>query len=304
MTEYLIGTGGWNYFKVPNKPSLKTYSELFRFVEVNYTFYQYPNIRTVESWRKTVPKDFTFSVRCHQDLTHKIGFKPVNEAYQILYKMRTYCEILQSPYLVMETPSTYTFQQENAKTAREFFQTLSLRGIELIWEIRAPITPAVTDLMKDFNIIHCVDLSTTKPCYSSEVTYSRLFGKGHHNIYQFDDRELLEIDQKAQETNSKTVVLSYHGIRMNNDAARFQHYKKTGTFLPTTPFIGVDSAKAVLAEDAKFPSTKAALAESQGWKVIDLTQDKRAHLSKLLNKIPDRTYANLDEVTKELKLIL
>jgi uncharacterized protein YecE (DUF72 family) len=62
MPDFFVGTGGWDYFKVPNKQSLKTYSEVFNFVEVNYTFYEYPNLRLVEGWSKTVPKDFTFSV--------------------------------------------------------------------------------------------------------------------------------------------------------------------------------------------------------------------------------------------------
>jgi uncharacterized protein YecE (DUF72 family) len=43
LTDYLIGTGGWVYFQVPGKPSLKAYSEVFNFVEVNYTFYEYPD---------------------------------------------------------------------------------------------------------------------------------------------------------------------------------------------------------------------------------------------------------------------
>jgi uncharacterized protein YecE (DUF72 family) len=63
LPDFLIGTGGWAYFRVPNKPSLKVYSEVFNFVEVNYTFYEFPNNRMVKGWRKTVPKDFTFSVR-------------------------------------------------------------------------------------------------------------------------------------------------------------------------------------------------------------------------------------------------
>jgi uncharacterized protein YecE (DUF72 family) len=107
MPDFLVGTGGWAYFKVPNKPSLKTYSEVFNFVEVNYTFYEYPNLRLVEGWRKTVPKDFTFSVRCHQDLTHKIGLKPTDEANQVLGQMVNYCKILDSPFLVLETPANY-----------------------------------------------------------------------------------------------------------------------------------------------------------------------------------------------------
>jgi uncharacterized protein YecE (DUF72 family) len=63
LTDYLIGTGGWAYFNVPGKPSLKAYSEVFNFVEVNYTFYEYPDTLMAEQWRRTVPDDFTFSVR-------------------------------------------------------------------------------------------------------------------------------------------------------------------------------------------------------------------------------------------------
>ena len=91
---------------------------------------------------------------------------------------------------------------------------------------------------------------------------------------------------------------------MNTDAARFKHYKDTGKFLPITSSIGVDSAKAVLSEDAQFPATKSELTLDQGWKVIDLTPDRRAHLSEILEKIPDKTYGRLEEVLTELRAVL
>ena len=84
-------------------------------------------------------------------------------------------------------------------------------------------------------------------------------GKGQHNIYQFTDDELVEIQHQAEETNSKQIILAYHGLRMNSDALRFQQRLKTGNFLPVTSANGADSAKAVLAEDAKFPSSKSEL---------------------------------------------
>jgi uncharacterized protein YecE (DUF72 family) len=43
-----VGGGGGPYFKVPGKYSLKAYSEVFNFVEVNYTFYGYPDTRRVQ----------------------------------------------------------------------------------------------------------------------------------------------------------------------------------------------------------------------------------------------------------------
>lgn len=304
-TDYLVGTGGWAYFKVPGKQSLEAYSQIFNFTEVNYTFYEYPNVRRVERWRRIVPADFVFSVRCHQDLTHRIGLKPTDEAYYVLNQMLRYCKVLKAPFLVLETPVGYTMNREEVKNARNFFSSSSsLRGIRLVWEIRAPLTPAVVDLMHDFNIVHCVDLSRAEPLLESDVVYSRLFGRGKLNIYQFTDEELTEIDEKAKGCNCKVAALSYHGVRMNTDAARFMHYKQTGKFSPATSFTGVDSAKTVLSEDAKFPSSKDELIAHQGWKVVDVTLDKRVHLSDLLSRIPEKTFSSIDEVVAALERVM
>jgi uncharacterized protein YecE (DUF72 family) len=301
LTNYLIGTGGWAYFKVPDKPPLKAYSEVFNFVEVNYTFYEYPDTRMVEGWRRTVPDDFTFAVRCHQDLTHRAGLKPVDEAYYVLGRMVTYCGILDAPFLVLETPARYVMNQDAVDRARDFLSSANLRGVRLVWEVRAQVTAAAVDLMRDFNMIECVDLSVETPSVESDILYSRLFGKGKHNVWQFTDDELLTIDHEVDGINPRIAALSYHGVRMNMDAARYMQYKKAGTFVPITDFTGVDSARAVLFEDTQFPISKSELIENQGWKVIDITLDKRVHLGELLANIPDKTYISVDEVAEALE---
>lgn len=304
MTEYLIGTGGWGYFDTAKDSSLQAYSRIFNFVEVNYSFYHYPSAQKVEKWRHSVPDNFNFSVRCHRDLTHRIGLKPNDEAYEVFYKMSSYCRILESSYLVLQTPASYIIEGRNIKEAIDFLSSLKLGGLRLIWEYRAPVTQTITRLMQDFNIIQSVDLSKTKPSYNLDVAYSRLFGKGQHNIYQFADEELIEIDKNAQDTKAKTVMLSYHGARMHIDAARHLYYKKTGKFLPVTACTGINSARAVLSEDTEFPITKNELKKNQGWKVIDLAEGKRVHLSELIEKMHDRTYHSLDEVLVELGAVI
>ena len=257
LPDFLVGTGGWAYFPNPYKPSLKLYAQAFNFVEVNQTFYEYPDMKTVERWRKTVPENFTFAVRCHQVLTHRLGFEPIDEAYYVLGQMVAYCGVLNAPFLVLETPHKYTITRKIADKARDLFSSWDLNGVRLVWEIRAPVTQAAIDLMQDFGMVHCVDLSWQTPAIKSDVVYSRLFGKGKHNLYQFTDSELVEIDRNAEESNSKVVALSYHGARMGTDALRFTQYKKTGNFLPVTAYTGLDSARAVLSEDAVFPTSKA-----------------------------------------------
>lgn len=304
LVEYLVGTGGWNYFNVENKPSLNAYSEVFNFVEVNYTFYEYPNPVYVQRWRSIVPANFVFSIRCHQDLTHKIGLKPVEAAFEVFCKMKAYCDILESPYLVLETPASYVLDDKGISAARDFLASASLNGVRLVWEYRAPFNMEVVKLMADFNIIQSIDLSRETPALASDVVYSRLFGKGKHNLYQFTDDEILEIQVNANSLKAQRVILAFHGARMNSDAARFKMQRVTGRFLPVTNYLGVDSAKTVLSEDTVFPSTKSHLIDDQGWKVIDLSEMRRVHLSEVLERIPDKNYSSLDEVIVELKAVL
>jgi len=68
--------------------------------------------------------------------------------------------------------------------------------------------------MQDQNIIHCVDISKVEPFYESDQLYTRLFGKGRDNIYQFTDEELREIEEKTRTREYEKVSISFHNIRM------------------------------------------------------------------------------------------
>lgn len=248
---------------------------------------------------------FYFFCRCHQDLTHKIGLKPTDEALEVFYKMKAYCDVLEAPFLVFETPASLRLDESAVKDARDFFSAIPAGDdLKLVWEYRAPLSLEVTDLMVDFDIIRCVDLSCHVPLLNQDIVYSRLFGKGNHNIYQFTDDELVEIENNAELTHPDKVVLAYHGLRMNSDAIRSKYHHLTGNFLPVTNTVGVESAKTVLAEDAHFPTSKAQLIADQGWKVIDLTTDSRVHLATVLERIPEKTYHNIADVAYELKAVI
>jgi uncharacterized protein YecE (DUF72 family) len=304
LTEYLIGTGGWSYLNIPGRPPLKTYSEHFNFVEVNYTFYKYPSIRMVERWRQTVPEDFTFTVRCHRDLTHTIGLRPVEQAYTSFTQMMVVCKILNAPILHLLTPERYRLDDSRVSEVRDFLSSIDLKDIQLAWEFRGSPTRRLRNLLQDFDIVHSVDISRekTRPILESDVVYTRLFGRGRHTIYQFSDEELKSIDETITELNVKKAAVAFHGQRMNTDALRFKHYREEGVYLPVTAYTGIDSAKSVLQEDAMFPATREELIEHQGWKLIDLKADKRIRLSELLSNLPDETFYSVDEVLGGLRI--
>jgi len=304
MTEILIGAGGWAYFQIPGSDGLEAYARAFNFVEVNLTFYEHPEMQQVKSWRKRVPEDFEFSVRCHRDLTHKYRLEPVDEAFRTYERDITICRILRAKILHMQTPADLRYDQAKIQSIDNFFKRANHEGIEIAWEIRrpenAPLPPELLELMREHEIIHSVDLSKEEPEVKSDILYTRLFGKGSHNIYQFTDEELEEIDEKSNRREYRRAVLTFHGVKMYKDAARLKTYKLSGRFPTATGSTGTGSLREVLSEDAEFPATKQKLIEDQGWKIIDLTPERRVHASELLQAIPEKIYNSIDEVIQEL----
>jgi uncharacterized protein YecE (DUF72 family) len=193
-----IGAGGWAYFKVPGLDSLTAYSKAFDFVEVNSTFYTTPSMETVRSWRQRVPDNFMFSVRCHKDLTHKYLLSPRRESYEILNQSLRICSELKAEILHIQAPTTFN-PDEKHKSIRDLLSSVDFGNVKMAWEIRGKVSDRTIELIRDLGIIHCTDISRVMPAVDSDVMYTRLFGHGEHNLYQFDDAELLKIDKSSKE---------------------------------------------------------------------------------------------------------
>jgi hypothetical protein len=153
--------------------------------------------------------------------------------------------------------------------------------------------------------VHCVDLSKEEtPAYDSDVLYSRLFGRGHHNVYQPTDEKLVEIDKKAVSRAFQKIIMSFHFVRMYKDATRLKIYKQTGKFPKVTRETGLASLDEVLSEDARFPASKEEMIKNQGWKLFDLTEGKRVSARDYLEKLPERTYSNISDVIEALRSVV
>ncbi len=295
-----IGAGGWAYFNVPGMDSLTAYSKAFDFVEVNSTFYTTPSMEMVRSWRRRVPDDFMFSVRCHKDLTHKNLLSPYRESFEILSQSLHICNELRAEILHIQTPPSFN-PDEKLKDIRDLLSSVDLGSVKLAWEIRGCMGQGTIDLMSDFGIIHCADISREMPAIESDIMYTRLFGHGEHSLYQFDDAELLEIDRRVKDKKRAEAYLTFHGARMYSDAARLKVYEKSRTFPKVTKAKGLASLKIMLEENAKFPASRDELIEKQGWKVFDLTETEHVHASVMLEKLPERKYVSMEDVIGTLK---
>jgi uncharacterized protein YecE (DUF72 family) len=84
-----IGTSGWNYdhwkevfypVDLPSDRWLRFYGDRFRSVEINNTFYNLPEKKTFENWRRETPDGFIFAVKASRYITHMKKLKEPVEA--------------------------------------------------------------------------------------------------------------------------------------------------------------------------------------------------------------------------------
>jgi len=85
---WTIGTSGWQYRdwrkrfypeSLPTRSWLEHYSERFRTVEVNNTFYRLPERDVFTRWAETVPDDFVFAIKMSRYLSHIKRMNDPNE---------------------------------------------------------------------------------------------------------------------------------------------------------------------------------------------------------------------------------
>ena len=299
MSRFPIGGGGWAYFHVPGSNSLSAYAKTFDFVEVNSTFYEYPSTQAVRS-RRRVPKDFEFTVRCHQDIAHRNRLEPSDTNMVCLEKMIDVCEALKASVLHILVPREIRLEGRRMMRARDLFESVSSNRVRIALEIGRGQTHALdldkVQIRQDLNIVHCVDLSHEEPTYRSDILYARLFGPTGDNRYQFTDEEPKNINTRASKPEFEKSVLAFHGVKMYKDATRLKVFRSTGRFPMATSTVGFESLREVLSEDASFPASRESLIEKQGWKIVDLTLEKRVQAAKLLVNLPKRQYHSVEDV--------
>jgi len=298
MAQALVGAGGWGYFT----GGLPAYARGFSFVEVNASFYRPVPDAFARRWREGVPKGFVFAVKASRVVSHSDRLHASARARAAFaHDLRT-ARILRAPFVILETPPDLSIGSDECD-GLEDLAAMGAPGTRIGLEARAhrrgPLPVALARTMQDKGILDVVDLSQAQPRVADDVVYTRLFGPGPHNVYQFDDRELREIDRSAGD--AVRTAFTFHGVRMYQDAARFLTFKRTGAFPAATASRGLASLEEALRPDVRFPTSREELVRDQGWKVIDLDPDRRVHASELLETLPARVYRDLPDMLSEIE---
>jgi len=281
----------------------KKYQETFRLVEINRTFYQIPRISTVTKWRREAPAEFEFTVKAHQDISHKYKLKLEN-ALEAFEAMKPICRELVSKIILIQTPAS--FKPDRLRDAEIFFRNIRREELTVVWETRGPswekeeIRERLRDVLESLDVPHVTDPFKALPVYSGSVAYLRLHGSGlRMYYYQYSDEELLKLHSivKSLESGEREVYVLFNNLSMFEDASRFLSFIETGSF-PSLTLRGADSIRALLSR-MKYPSTKSALVKKIGWRLIELNR-QQIRIEELLRDAPSRIYRDAEEVLREI----
>ncbi len=180
-----IGTSGWNYehwkgpFYEENCPEdkfLEYYIQTFQTVEINNTFYGLPEEKTLESWKKTVPDDFIFSVKANRYITHMKKLKdPRDPVANFMSRIKILADNL-GPIL-FQLPPNWNF---NGQRLQNFLRVLP-DGFDYTFELRNPswLNEDTLGLLKDFKSAFCIyefEDRVTDLHQTTDFVYIRLHG--------------------------------------------------------------------------------------------------------------------------------
>ncbi|HMJ26642.1 MAG TPA: DUF72 domain-containing protein [Pyrinomonadaceae bacterium] len=226
-----IGTCGFGLAKA-------AYARAFACVEIQHTFYQPPQLATLERWRAEMPADFEFTLKAWQLITHDAR----SPTYRRLKKKLSETERQQAGYfratdiveeawsttlasaralrartILFQCPASFRQTKENIANLEKFFSSLERQDLNLCWEPRgAWDSEAVSSICAGLDLWHVVDplvSRTTTP----DKCYFRLHGK-HGWRYQYETAELEELAVALPK--EKDCYVFFNNSKMTEDALK------------------------------------------------------------------------------------
>jgi uncharacterized protein YecE (DUF72 family) len=183
MAEIWFGTSGFSYKEwrpmfypegLSEKQFLQFYSSRLNSVEIDYTFYRMPSVKTIEAWSAATPENFKFTLKASQQITHRQRLKLPSEALD--YFMTAVTGLGHRLGMVLfQLPPFFKCDRQKL----EAFLSVLPRGVPAAFEFRNEswFTDDVYGLLKHHNValcIHDADDHTTPIELTAGFTYIRL----------------------------------------------------------------------------------------------------------------------------------
>jgi uncharacterized protein YecE (DUF72 family) len=202
---------------------------------------------TAENWRRRAPKEFEFTVKAWQLITHeptsptyrkarievaenemdRYGFfRPTDNVFEAWAVTNEIRKALDAKIVVFQSPARFTETDANITNMRDFFHAIDKerKEITMVWEQRGKWDrKTIAKLCNELELIHGVDPFAEDPV-TAGFAYFRLHGSppGKRMYrYTYTDDDLKGLYEKCLNTGSPEVYVLFNNDTMYDDALRF-----------------------------------------------------------------------------------
>jgi uncharacterized protein YecE (DUF72 family) len=219
---------------------MKKYFTKFKVVEVQTTFYNLPDLSTVNKWKTLAPPDFEFCVKAWQGITHPASsptykrfkgelekkenygfFQRTEEVMEAWKGTERICSALDAKYVLFQCPSSFKPTNENIENMKGFFNEIK-GNFRFVWEPRGKWEDSIiSKICEEVELIHCVDPFARAPV-TQKIAYFRLHGSPpgnkmyYYNYTRKDLQYLLDMCKGYDE-----VYCFFNNLNMYENALQF-----------------------------------------------------------------------------------
>lgn len=220
------------------------YFSEFPAVEVNATFYQPPRPATLERWRSAAPKDFRFTLKAWQVITHPAGSPTYRRMTKALARSRlaqcghfqasdqvregwaatqAAAAALKASVILFQTPTSFYPNPDLLRAMYDFFKRVDRDRFQLAWEPRGDAwkPPLVRQICDDLGLIRAGD-PLREGAFEGRLRYYRLHGayRDRHIVYdhRYSDEELARLAGLCR----GPAYVFFNNASMGEDARRFR----------------------------------------------------------------------------------
>lgn len=231
-----LGTSGWSYeewvgpFYTERKKMFSEYTRVFRTSEINSTFYTYPSLGLIYGLARGSPRDFVFSAKLPQLITHNkkldLGKGVKNDLEKFLDLMKPMNDVGKLGAVLIQLPPEFSFNEvENLSK----FLVLLPDSYRFAVEFRnvSWIRDETWSLLKEHNVAYTVvDEPLLPPVLVLTADFAYIRWHGRHRRpwfdYRYSEKELDEWVPKVKEATEKTKKVygyfnnHFHGYAPEN----------------------------------------------------------------------------------------
>ncbi len=211
----------------------------FSLVEVQQTFYQPPQMSTLNKWADEAPEGFEFTVKAWQVITHPCSsptyrrlkkgpgraenygfFRNTPEVAEAWDRTLEAVQVLRARLILFQTPPRFNPSENNILNMKSFFAKTKKDNLVFLFEPRGWPWQKTLEVCRLIGLVPVVTEKVLEGPLPDRLLYIRLHGRQNYR-YKYTKDDLTGLKSIVESFQGPVYVL-FNNLHMYEDALRFK----------------------------------------------------------------------------------